>query len=72
MEREALRQAAHAIKGAAATLEAAPLAQRAAELETASPTAEQAKLRSLLQSLEMELQRLSQYAMDQLGLPGGH
>ena len=72
VEREALRQAAHAIKGAAATLEAAPLAQRAAELETASATAEQAKLRSLLESLEMELQRLNQYAMDQLGLPGGH
>jgi CheY-like chemotaxis protein/HPt (histidine-containing phosphotransfer) domain-containing protein len=72
VEREALRQAAHAIKGAAATLEAAPLAQRAAELETASATAEQATLRPLLQSMEMELQRLSQYAMDQMGLPGGH
>ena len=68
VEREALHQAAHAIKGAAATLEAAPLARRAAELDKASATAEQAELRSLLQSVEMELQRLRQYAMDQMGL----
>jgi CheY-like chemotaxis protein/HPt (histidine-containing phosphotransfer) domain-containing protein len=68
VDREALRQTAHAINGAAATLEAAPLARRAADLETASASAQQADLRSLLQSLEMELQRLSRYAVDQMGL----
>ena len=66
MERTALRQTAHAIKGAAATLEAAPLAQRAAELEAASATAEQAQLRSRLQSMEMEMQRLTRYATEQM------
>jgi signal transduction histidine kinase/CheY-like chemotaxis protein/HPt (histidine-containing phosphotransfer) domain-containing protein len=68
VQRQALREGAHAIKGAAATLEAAPLAQKAAELEAASAAAEQAELRSLLQSLELELQRLSRYAMDEMGL----
>ena len=71
VDREALRQTAHAIKGAAATLEAAPLAQRAAEVETASASAQQADLRPLLQSLEMELQRLYRYAMDQMSVTGG-
>ena len=71
VDREALRQTAHAIKGAAATLEAAPLPQRAAEVETASASAQQADLRSLLQSPEMELQRLNRYAMDEMSLTGG-
>jgi signal transduction histidine kinase/CheY-like chemotaxis protein/HPt (histidine-containing phosphotransfer) domain-containing protein len=68
--RGALREAAHAIKGAAATLEAAPLAQCAAELETASATAEQAELLLLLRAVEVEMHRLSQYTMEPLGRPG--
>lgn len=64
VEREALRRAAHALKGAAATLEAAPLAQSAAQLEAASATAELAELRSHVESVELELQRLSKYAGD--------
>jgi HPt (histidine-containing phosphotransfer) domain-containing protein len=68
VERQNLRRIAHTIKGAAATLEAAPLAQRAADLETASATAEQAQLQSLLRSVELELQRLSRYVKDQMGL----
>ena len=61
VERESLRQAAHALKGAAATLEAAPLAQSAARLEKASADAESAELGDLLQNLTSELRQLKQF-----------
>ncbi|MCG3139136.1 MAG: Sensor histidine kinase RcsC [Phycisphaerae bacterium] len=61
MQRDILRQIAHALKGAAATLEAAPLAQKAAELEAASAHGEQAKIGEQIEAVALELQRLTQY-----------
>ena len=66
VERSVLRSAAHALKGAAATLEAAPLAACAARLEAASAAAGAAELRALVQALAVELQRLSQFAGERL------
>jgi signal transduction histidine kinase/DNA-binding response OmpR family regulator len=67
-DRHALGEAAHAIRGGAATLEANPLAQSAAQLELASPTADAGELASRLRLVEMELQRLRQYAADGVGM----
>lgn len=49
---------AHKLKGAAAAMQAVPLAHRAARLEAAAATAELAELQRLAQSVAMELHRL--------------
>jgi signal transduction histidine kinase/sensor domain CHASE-containing protein/HPt (histidine-containing phosphotransfer) domain-containing protein/DNA-binding NarL/FixJ family response regulator len=60
-ERETLRRTAHALKGGAATLEAQPLADRAARLETASAAAALDELQSLVADTDAELGRLREY-----------
>lgn len=61
-ERVALQEGAHALKGAAATLEATPLARCAAQLEAASSTAQLADLQDMVWRLSSELQRLRDFA----------
>ena len=63
-QRPTLRRAAHTLKGAAATLEAGPLARTAAQLEAACAGAEGEELRSLVESVALQLRRLSQYTDD--------
>ena len=60
-ERDTLRRTAHALKGGAATLEAQPLADRAARLETASAAAALAELRTMVGETDAELGRLREY-----------
>ncbi|HRX86193.1 MAG TPA: ATP-binding protein, partial [Phycisphaerae bacterium] len=63
-ERDAVRQAAHALKGAAASLEAVPLATAAGRLETASADGLTADLGALVEAVAAEVGRLHEFAQD--------
>ncbi len=60
-QREALRRLAHALKGGAATLEAAPLAAAAARLEQASAAGALPELEHLVNKITAELGRVNAY-----------